>query len=305
MKRYSVGMCDSDTGYVVGFAEYVNMNDDIPVKVSAFSGMDALYEYLKEGRLDMLLLDEKIEFGKTNLKIVRLTDRKEFDNEKCIYKYQSVYKIADYIVHILDEVNKNTEEGCLIYGIYSPVGRCGKTTLAKGICQNYEDSLYIGFEEYSAELDGIIDIQIYKELYERFMYYLLGKNILILDTVKEICKKTGKNKFVALDYMDLRQIDASHIEWLLRLMREQDIYKRVVFDLGAGILNDLNFILPFDKVFVPMLNNSYSKNKVDFFKMLVSDKKYSGLEKKIKYVEVPKASFDSRIMKDFILRDGM
>ena len=105
--------------------------------------------------------------------------------------------------------------------------------------------------------------------------------------------------------MDLRQIDASHIEWLLKLMREQDIFKRVVFDLGAGILNDLNFILPFDKVFVPMLNNSYSKNKVDFFKMLVSDKKYSGLEKKIKYVEVPKASFDSRIMKDFILRDGM
>ena len=109
MKRYSVGICDSDTGYVVGFAEYVNMNDDIPVKVSAFSGMDALCEYLKENRLDLILLDEKKEFGKSNLKIVRLTDRKESDNEKYIYKYQSVYKIAEYIVRMLDEVNKKTE----------------------------------------------------------------------------------------------------------------------------------------------------------------------------------------------------
>ena len=306
LKKYRVGICDSDTGYVVGFMEYVNMNDKIPIKVSAFSGVDAVLEYIKDSRLDLLLLDEENELKKTDLNIVRLTDRKELDNKNSIYKYQSIYKIVDYIVHLLDEGNKVNIDDCLVYGIYSPVGRCGKTTLAKGICQNYEESLYIGFEEYSAEPGKIYDQQRYKELYERFMYFLLGKNNLIIDTLREIREKNGKNYFVTLDYRDLRQIETSHIEWLVKLLKEECHYKRIVFDMGVGVLNDFKILLCFDRVFIPILNNnSYSKNKINSFKAIVSEKIYSVLVKKIKYVEVPKTAFDSRDMKDFILQDGI
>ncbi|MBQ7708073.1 MAG: hypothetical protein IJT72_09875 [Lachnospiraceae bacterium] len=305
MKKYRVGICDGDTGYVVGFMEYVNMNKEMPVKVSAFSGMDAVLDFAKNNRLDLLLLDENIESKDAGIRVLGLTDRKEYSGEDYIYKYQSVYKIINLIVSILDDGNKNVSDACMVYGIYSPVGRSGKTTLAKGICFNYKESIYLGFEAYSTEISNLFKNQQYKELYEQFMYYLLSKNVLILETLKEIIDVTGRRDFITLKYMDLRQIEQEHMDWLVNLLREKHLYKRVVFDLEPGIIDDLNIMISFDMVFVPNLNNTYSESKINSFKTILSDKKYSGLEKKIKYVEVPNCAFNSKEMKDFIVQDGM
>lgn len=306
MQEYRVGICDSDTGYVVGFMEYINMNKDIPLRVSAFSGVEAVTEYMNTNMLDLLLLDEKINKSDLKVKIINLTDiRDVYEDRECIYKYQCINKIVENIMQKLNEGKQYIKSGFCVYGVYSPIGRSGKTRFAKGICDYYKESLYIGFEEYSGLFNKTYESARYRDIYERFMYYLLSKNILIEDVVEELYKETGLKALVTLNYMDIKQVESHHIEWMLKQFKDNGGYARIVFDLGVGTLSDLDILINMDKVYVPVLKDKISLNKLSLFKGIISDKKYTPLEEKINYIEVPKTDYDSKVMKDFIVQGGI
>lgn len=306
MQDYRIGICDSDTGYVVSFMEYINMNDEIPFKVSAFSGVEAITEYLEGNNLDLLLLEKKIKDYEFKVKVVGLSEFKsDYDSEDLIYKYQSIYKIVEIISRILNEGNQTIKSASYVYGIYSPLGRSGKTELAKGICNYYRESFYIGLEEYSGCFNKTYESIRYREIYERFMYYLLSENILLADTIDELYEETGLKYFITLNYMDLKEISHKHIEWLIKLLKDIGGYRRIVFDIGIGAMSDINILSEMDKVFVTVLKDKNSVNKLDMFKQIIADKKYTLLESKINYVEVPKTEYDSKLMGEFIIRSGM
>ncbi|MBQ9278848.1 MAG: hypothetical protein IJ224_09490 [Lachnospiraceae bacterium] len=306
MQEYRVGICDSDTGYVVSFMEYINMNKEMPLKVSAFSEVEAVTEYLNNNNLDLLLLDENIKNYDFKVKVVGLSDSKNnYESDDLIYKYQNIYKIVEIITRVIIEGNQNIKSASYVYGIYSPIGRSGKTTLARGICNYYRDSFYIGFEEYSGCFNKTYESSRYKEIYERFMYYLLSENILLTDTIEEIYEETGVKSFIALNYMDLKQIELKNIMWLINLLRDVGGYRRIVFDVGIGVMSDLDILSVMDKIYITTLKNKSSLNKLDMFKDIITDKKYILLEQKINYVEVPKTDYDSKIMREFIIRSGM
>ena len=306
MQDYRIGICDSDTGYVVSFMEYINMNDEIPFKVSAFSGVEAIAEYLEGNNLDLLLLEKKIKDYEFKVKVVGLSEFKsDYDSEDLIYKYQSIYKIVEIISRILNEGNQTIKSASYVYGIYSPLGRSGKTELAKGICNYYRESFYIGLEEYSGCFNKTYESIRYREIYERFMYYLLSENILLADTIDELYEETGLKYFITLNYMDLKEISHKHIEWLIKLLKDIGGYRRIVFDIGIGAMSDINILSEMDKVFVTVLKDKNSVNKLDMFKQIKKKKKYTLLESKINFEEVPKTEYDSKLMGEFIIRSGM
>lgn len=306
MQDYRIGICDSDTGYVVSFMEYINMNNEIPLKVSAFSGVEAIAEYLEGNNLDLLLLDNNIKNRDFKVKVVGLSEAKcDYDSENLIYKYQSIYKIVEIITRILKEGNQTIKSTSYVYGIYSPIGRSGKTALARGICNYYKESFYIGLEEYSGCYNKTYESARYREIYERFMYYLLSENILIADTIEELYKETGLKSFIALNYTDLKEISHKHVAWLIKLLRDIGDYRRIVFDIGIGAMSDINILSEMDKVFITVLKDKNSVNKLEMFKQIIADKKYTLLESKINFVEVPKTEYDSKLMGEFIIRSGM
>ncbi len=306
MQDYRVGICDNDTGYVIGFMEFINMKEDIPLKISAFSKVNAISEYKRTKKLDLLLLDQNAEYEDSDLRVIRLTDNKELKDEYgYIYKYQSLYEISKEIIEMLNEGRQTINANSYVYGVYSPLGRSGKTNLARGICEYYQDSFYVGFEEYSGFYNQTYKGKRYREIYERFLYYLTGENVLILDTINEIYEETGIKAFVSLDYTDLKQIDKNHVRWLADLLQKNTGCKRIVFDIGTGVFSNLDIMLAMDKLFVPVLKDKNSVNKLDLFKNIMSEKRYAELEKKVNYVEVPRVDFGSRAMKDFIIQSGM
>lgn len=306
MQEYRIGICDSDTGYVVSFMEYVNMNESIPLRVSAFTGVEAVMEYTGNNRLDLLLLDENINCKELEIKVIRLSDIKNANTDnKYIYKYQNINNIIEIIIQELNEGNSNTTSQNYVYGIYSPISRSGKTEFARGICDYYKDSLYIGFEEYSGLFNKTYESSGYRDIYERFMYYLLSKNEMINEVVEELFKETGLKAFITLNYMDIKEVKRHHIEWLIKRFRDTENYKRIVFDMGVGIPSDIDIFFNMDKVYVPVMKDKNSLNKLNLFKKIIADKKYALLEKKIVFIEVPKTGYDSKVMRDFIVQGGM
>lgn len=306
MQDYMVGICDDDTGYVIGFMEFINMKEDIPLKISAFSGLDAVADYKKDNRLDLLLLGDGFKDDGLEVRVVRLTDNKIISSQTdCIYKYQSLYKISEQLVFILNKGRQIIKTNNYVYGIYSPVGRSGKTNLARGICNCYNESLYIGLEEYSGFFNKTYESKKYREAYERFMYYLTGENVLILDALNELYEETGLRAMITLNYMDIKQIKRQHMEWFVNLMITSSNYKRIVFDIGAGVLSDLDVMFAMDKIFVSVLKDKVSINKLNAFRLILSEEKYSELENKVKYIEVPKSDWSSEAMSDFIIQSGI
>ena len=299
MSEYKVGICDSDTYYVIGFMEYINLNEKIPIKVFAFSGISSIEDYIRKDKLDMLLLDEKLEYENAAVLISELTDIREngLQNGK-IYKYQSVEQISYIILKILDAQRLSTKNGNYVYGVYSPLGRCGKTRLAKGICNYYKDSIYIGFEAFVSELPK--DMEAYQMLYDHFMYYLVSRNIYINEVIEELAFENGFKTFTILDCMDLKNITAENIEWLTDTLRHSHDYRRIVYDINSGIF-DMEVLFAMDKIYVPVLADKVSVDKLDRFKSMMTDG-FSELLSKINYIKVPDTDWNSSEIRDLIVK---
>lgn len=300
MQEYKVGVCDSDTFYVKEFMEFVNSNKDIPVSILAFSNVGAVKEYEEKNKLDLLILDEICKYESDSFKVLKLTGNNALkDMEGYIYKYQSIYKITENVVRIISKDEMIIKNNSYVYGVYSPLGRCGKTNFARGICDYYEKSFYIGFEEFPSVWNETYSNNAYKDIYEKFMYYLISENSNIKTVIDELFNETGLFFFETIDSADLRQINPQNIEWMVNYLKENFDFKRIIFDFGIGFVSEFKVMKMMDKIFIPTLKGGISDMKVKVFKQIINDE-YAELIPLINYVEIPNTSYYSEAMKKFI-----
>ena len=306
--QYRVGICDSDVNYMMKFMEYINMQERIPLRVSAFSSGKAVDEYALEGRLDMLVLGEGIEIQSQDIPRLYMSSRRgEQGSDKDIYKYQSIEMIAEQIIRSIEQKNRQTisTQEKMIYSVYSPIGRSGKTRLAMGLCEFYKPSLYIGMEEYCGIPPNVQNVSVLSG--EQFLYYVVSRNTDIIGALRGFAK--GEQGFSIIpacrSYMDLRQLTAEDLEWLKNILLENTDYIRIIFDVGAGVLEDIKILSVTDKIIVPMGQDEVSMIKLNTFKSILKEEAYCELEKKINYVLVPDVAYDSRLMHDTIKGGNM
>lgn len=303
--NYKIGICDADAHYSVNLMEYINMRADIPFQCAAFSNVRAISEYAERNRLDLLLLDENMECD-LGLPCVRMTNAEmETGGMAYISKYQRIDDIAAQILHILGARHTEEPSELKVYGVYSPLGRCGKTNLAMGICNRYRDSLYIGLEEYcgiSEEAFGQA-----QRTSEHFWYFLLNKNEEVLSCIDGAPKLgSGFTMLCGPDCCrDYRLLSAEHVKWLYGILRERSAFRRVVFDIGAGSLADIEILDCFDRVFLPVLEDMVSRQKIKRFMSFIDSEMFSVSPEQIISIRVPAADYDSREMIACIEDGGM
>lgn len=168
-----VAMYEQEEAYGKNLAEYINRRESVPFEMQVFSQADKLSAYLQGHTPQLLLLSEgsSLEsYGEIREKadeVVYLTGQKEQvqgQNGDYIYKYQPTDQILNQLIqHIGSKEQRDNailQTSCPIYGVYSPVGRCGKTTfslLLGELLSRRRSVLYIGFDELSfLEEDKII-----------------------------------------------------------------------------------------------------------------------------------------------------
>ncbi len=280
--EYKIGICDEDCHYMLNLMEFINSRNSIPIKMIAFSSVQAIEEYLAKGYLDGLLIGGTVDLSKQLedgiIHIVEDRDlAKSVSNDeawfRCIFKYQSADKIAEEIISVIGNgVTSVDKEEAVFVGVYSPVGRCGKTKLAKAISRYYENCLYVGFEDFGFR----------HESGEGFLYCLVEENTQIVELLQ------GKQEITGISsYMDIREVRKENLSWLKTLLGRELSYNRIVFDMGVGALWDIDILSVMDIVYVPVLEDEASKEKLEAFKKLVSQSKYRLVENKLIYVEVP------------------
>lgn len=294
---YKIGICDTDSHYSLSLMDYINMHANIPLKCAAFSSCRAIEEYMRRDSLDMVLLDEHMEYD-AKLPRIKMTERRAAAGGKnVIYKYQNIDDIVEILLDFLAEHNHAAIPELRIYGVYSPLGRCGKTRLALGICCCHPESLYIGLEDYPQTVQDT-ESEIMAQS-ERFLYLLLSQNESILALLQEHpCAEQGfRVIYGSLLFSDGRQIERKHMNWLCDLLRKHSDFRRVVFDIGTGTLSEISLLDCFDGVFVPVLEDAVSRDKLRLFKRLASEGNGTVTPHKLTDIRVPDGTYDSPGMK--------
>lgn len=155
---------DVDPFYADRFADTVNQREKLPFTVMAFTTLERLKTYAKEHAVDLLLISSAVPKEEVEAigaaRVVTLADGDTVPAEweyPSIYKYQSSSDIVREVMacYCKDEAEPAVAvlgRAATVIGVYSPVGRCSKTSFALVLGQLMAaDSrvLYVNLEEYS------------------------------------------------------------------------------------------------------------------------------------------------------------
>ena len=296
--EYRIGICDEDYHYMINLMDYINSHKIGGVSLVAFSSYQAIEEYLDKNYLDGILISWGVEYIKrlqeayAGLVVIPLSCGDNPDSG-AIGKFQSGEAIAYSILERLDVSLKPTPvTGKNFYAVYSPLGRCGKTALAKGLGISRRNSLYISLEEFGRR----------DSLGEEILYHIVFENKSIMELLDKIKpNQYGLREIKGiLSYQDIRQLSKGNLEWLKVQLLIGGDYDMVIFDIGSAVLSELNALEVMDRIYVPILEDEISSEKLQAFKELLRREEYGGIAKRIMYVNVPECHYSSEAMQEFI-----
>lgn len=299
---------DLESGYVDSLIQYINQKQSMPFRTIAFTNEDALYEYLENNHVDILLIgtenmekkleDEDIE------KIVLLSDGRvysEYREYASIYKYQSSERIIRELLDYFVEVSQSEQTMSPVAGdveilvVYSPVRRTGQTmfSLTMGqILSNDYRTLYINFEEFSA-FDRIFHQKYEGDLSDLMYFYKQNPDTL------PIKLKAIVNTIHQLDYIpplvyskDLRNIDTDQWIELIQAIATTGMYEKIILDVNSVVSDIFSIIKCCDKLYMPMLSDAISLQKISVFEEYILKSEESQILDKCIKVQVPMTVMD-------------
>lgn len=259
---YKVCLLDSDPAYQRALMEYLNLRAAIPIQLYVFSN-PVVYQTFREHERPALLLvgDSYVDcLDAEDCPVLVLTaNRENIGRDRYFFRYQSAEQLTAEMLKMVDaERECRIEEGVFL-AVYSPLGRCGKTTFARELCRRYPNSLYVNWEGIPAQLEeGGIG--------SWMLYCMKSRNAECFSYLQEQgCRELPPPE----SYQDIRQMEAQDIQWLQQEIRKRRLYKRVVFDIGGLALAGYAVLKAFDKVFVPVLKDTVSEKKVKVFEQML------------------------------------
>lgn len=302
--RRIMAIYDEDPFYAMRLSEVINRKERIPFEVMAFSSMERLKAYGREKVIELLLVSSQVapealkelEIKKTIFLWDGETAKRE---EQCpsVYKYQSSDSIirevmACYCDEAEDATGTQTKAGASIIGIYSPIGRCLKTSLALTIGQlmaQESRTLYITLEEYSGL--PILTGEDYREDLSDLMYcYSRGNhNVLRLNSV--IHSMGGLDYIPPARYPeDLSHMEAQQMAELIRWVAGEGGIDVIILDVGSYGRCVFPLLEICRKIFMPVKEDPVSKAKEEEFFSYMERSGYGELEQKIKKLSLPSGS---------------
>lgn len=169
------------------------------------------------------------------------------------------------------------ERDTRVIGIYSPVNRCGKTSLAvlfSEILARRGNSLMICMDHHNGILaDEELNIA-------ELIYYLSreqqlvsrGEHFYDFSQYDRFVKKWEQISYIAASPLveNMMQIPTEPFCELIHLLQKTNKYQYIVLDLSEGIESLYKVLNQCDVIFMPVLNDCISKSKIQQFEQQMS-----------------------------------
>ena len=304
MKRNIFAVCDLEVDYALNFMDYMNRKKIIPFEIQAFTSVENLIAYGKQTHIELLLISGRamcrevrdLDIGK----IIILSEGvhpPELDQYPSVYKYQSSSDVLREVMAcygaekktVADQIavlKKTTE----IIGIFSPLGRCLKTSFALTLGQILAKEravLYLNMEEYSGfeELMG----KGFAHNLSDLLYYVRQDNQNLLYKMNSMIQTINNLDYVPPVQMpaDIRTTAWQDWERLFQMLILDSSYEVIVLDIGCGIDENFQLLDMCKKIYMPVLSDAVSQCKIAQFENLVRIWDYPQILEKTEKINPP------------------
>lgn len=304
MKKNIFAVCDLEVDYARNFMEYLNRKKNIPFEIQAFTTAEGLIAYGKDSHIELLLISGKAmcrEIRELDIgKIVILSEgvhAPELDEYPSVYKYQSSAQVVREVMACYGEeramvpaefpVLKKTTE---ILGIYSPLGRCLKTSFALTLAQllaKEKAVLYLNLEEYSG-FEGLMGKEFPHDLSD-LLYYVRQRSQNLIHRMNGIVQTVNNVDFIPPVKMpaDIRSTTWEDWEYLLNEIVLHSNYEVVVLDVGNGTEELFQLLDKCRRIYMPVLNDELSAYKLQQFENLLCAWDFSQILSKTEKLHLP------------------
>lgn len=319
-----LAVCDDEFRYAVKLMESFCEKKNLGFQVHVFSGVEELEYFAQKNQLEILLItgrlmSEKIQHFNIG-KIILLSDGEvyeEYSDYETIYKYQSAEKILKEILCYYAEYARpatgmfSGKKEFEVYGVYSPVGRCGKSTLARTLAEKHgkqKKTLLLDLQSFSAypeqlgenELWDLADIIYFLRQGKKTFLYKLGSIVRSKGSYDDILpmKTPGDIRSVTL---------AEWMELLEKLATDSD-YQTIILDFGNDVSGLFGLLGQCTKVYVPVLLDEESQRKMRNFEMILRDENFEKVIESMEKIILPtgiQSMNVSRFMKEWAERNVM
>lgn len=303
MKKQIFAVCDPEAEYARNFMDYLNRKKNLPFEVQAFTGTESLLAFAEENRIELLLIAaeamcrevRELDIGK----IVILTEGaqpQELSFYDGVYKYQSSAQVVREVMACYGEekslimaapaLKKTTE----IIGVYSPIGRCLKTSFSLTLGQliaREKTVLYVNLEEYSGfeELFG----HSFSGSLSDLLYYVRQGEQNLMAKISSVVQSAGQMDFIPPVQSPLDIRGASLEEWicLIREISRKSSYEVMILDIGNGIDEVFQLLDLCSRIYMPVCPDRMSGYKVAEFEKLMQAREYPQVLAKTVKLKLP------------------
>ena len=306
MKTFNVGIIDKDQEYTGALMDYANARKKLGLRLLGFSGTRAIKDYISVENLDLISTDDLQGFSEKDdgyeymgIKTVLFSEYGyESENDGAyegkvtyIYKYQSAEKICKQMRDMLRVEKKDKRQVISCKAVYSPLGRCGKTTLAKALAASDEvrGGLYVAMEDFGTEVSN---------LGNDLLYLIKTRSTRIEEElVQHITVENGLHVLhLSGTYIDSHDVTAADIDVIRTSLLQLGRFTTIVFDIGTAAVSDISILECFDRLYVPVLRDEVSKAKFEVFLKLLKDMDKRQIITGMTTVDVPDVDYDSSEM---------
>lgn len=301
-----LAICDLEVAYASQFMDHMNHRKNLPFEVKAFTNMDSLGEFAQKTPVEILLVSERALSGREqemeswNVGQVIVLGEGIKPDVKAEYPTVSKYQSSDSVIREVMAVYaaKSREKRKLqimkkdakVIGIYSPVGRCLKTSLALTmgeIMARDRACLYVNLESY-AGFEELFHVN-YNRTLSDVIYYLRKENDNMIHRINGIVQTMEH-----LDYIppapfpqDVASVTAKEWGTFLDILRYESAYEMILLDIGESVENLYALLEQCDVIVTPTKHDVISEAKVKQFEKILEIWNGQSIQERIRKVKLP------------------
>jgi hypothetical protein len=292
---------DAEPLYAERLSDYVNRKDKGLFKARAFTSRERLETFARENHVDVLLTGENIKEVSMirsrqtiYLSEERPAERQEGQEHK-IYKYQSGDDILREVMDCYGEmpeaelVFRSGGKAKRILGVYSPTGRCGKTSLALSIGQllaREEKVLFVCLDEFTG-FSRLMNERWKRDLSDLIYYYKQGRfNAARLNSIIYYMGDMAWLPPVRFPD-DYNQISAEEMAGLMQQILKESDYATLILDIGNYGRQVLPLLEICHEVYMPVKEDMFSQAKQQEFDDYMAGCGRQALKERLHEVHVP------------------
>ncbi|MCI8639779.1 MAG: hypothetical protein HFG41_11765 [Coprococcus sp.] len=281
------------------------MRKEISAGVRICSSPTMVDKLIEAGQIQVLLVSEDIPYEERRQirvkKQIVLTRQHCTDlgtEEQELRKYQPADRLAAGILQVCQDdplptsyIKGRTGRKGRILGVYSPIHRIGRTTLALKLGRmfaQWENVLYLNLEAY-AGIGGYFQDKGEQDL-SHLLYYARQDNSDISVRISTIVRQMG-----SLDYVppmkvwtDLKTVEAKEWELFFKRLARQSVYETIILDIG-DVVSDLFAVLKLcDWILFPYTGDVYAKAKMAQYQYMLKVLRLQKLDVRTIYINMDK-----------------